>query len=159
MTCSLFRPFSANISKSTKVIILCFQEISPSIVHILKSHLVLICQQHLFSTPIVLFSCTPFGIKLYIYIRESCFCIVGDMHHFREVSRTRTVDSIERHTSDLYLVCSKMGSECNFSKRDGEWWQGAKRTILASRIFWRGLMTELGAPMRRQLHYSQAVRG
>ena len=68
MTCSLFRPFSANISKRTKVIILCFQEISPSIVHILKSHLVLICQQHLFSTPIVLFSCTPFGIKFYIYI-------------------------------------------------------------------------------------------
>ena len=73
------------------------------------------------------------------------------MQHFREVSRTGTVHSIETHTSDLYLVRSKMGSECSFSKRDGEWWQGAKRTSLAARIFWRGLMTESGAPMRRQL--------
>ena len=45
MTCSLLQPFSANISKSTNIIICCFQVTFPSIVHILNTHLVLIYQQ------------------------------------------------------------------------------------------------------------------
>jgi len=45
-----------------------------------------------------------------------------------------------------------MESKCSFSRRGVEWWWGAKRTSLAAkfRIFWRGWMTELGVPMRRQ---------
>ena len=48
MTCSHLQPFSANISKSTKVFIFCSQGIFPSIVHILKTHLVFLSQQHYF---------------------------------------------------------------------------------------------------------------
>ena len=63
-TYSLLQPFSANIFKSTKVIIFCFQEIFPGIAHILKTHLVNL-PATLFSTTIVLFSmisCTPFWL-------------------------------------------------------------------------------------------------
>ena len=55
----------------------------------------------------------------------------------------------------LYLIHSEMGSQCSFSRRGVEWWWwGAKRTSLAAKfwIFRRGWMTELGVPMRRQLH-------
>ena len=54
-TYSLLQPFSANIFKSTKVIIFCFYEIFPSIVHISKTHLVLIYQQHYFPPPLSYF--------------------------------------------------------------------------------------------------------
>ena len=79
ITCSLLQPFSANISKSTTVIIFCFQEIFPSIVHILKMHLVLIYQQ-----PIVLFSisCRPFGTKscMYLCLPTGSFSTVAEMY-------------------------------------------------------------------------------
>ena len=56
-----------------------------------------------------------------------------------------------------------MGSQRSFSFRGVEWWwRDAKRTSLAAKfwIFWRGWMTELGVPMRRQFQdSSQAVRG
>ena len=61
----------------------------------------------------------------------------------------------------LYLIRSEMGSQCIFSRRGVEWWvRGAKRTSLAAkfRIFWRGWMTELGVPMRRQLQQSSRER-
>ena len=45
MTCCLLQPFLANISKSTNIIICCFQVTFPSIVHVLNTHLVLIYQQ------------------------------------------------------------------------------------------------------------------
>ena len=48
MTCSHLQPFSANISKSTKLFIFCSQGIFPSIVHILKTHTVFLTQQHYF---------------------------------------------------------------------------------------------------------------
>ena len=54
-----------------------------------------------------------------------------------------------------------MGSQCSFSRRDVEWWwQGAKRTSLAAKfwIFYRGWMTELCVPMRRQLQWSSRER-
>ena len=54
----------------------------------------------------------------------------------------------------LYLIHSEMGSQCSFSRRGVEWWRrGAKRTGFAAKlcIFWRGCMTELGVPTRRQL--------
>ena len=39
------------------------------------------------------------------------------MQQFREISRTRTTYSTERHTSDLYLIVIRyeMGSQCSKS--------------------------------------------
>ena len=66
-TCGLLWPLSASISKSAQVFIFCFQEIFPSIVHILKTQLVSMYHPStLFFTLFVLFSCTPFGTKSYI---------------------------------------------------------------------------------------------
>ena len=64
ITYSILWPFSANISKSTKVIIFCFQEIFPSTAHSKKFYL----PATSFSTPIVLFLCTHSGTQSYIYI-------------------------------------------------------------------------------------------
>ena len=54
----------------------------------------------------------------------------------------------------FYLMRSEMGSQCSFFRRGVEWWwRGAMRMSLAAKFWtsWRGWMTELGAPMRRQL--------
>ena len=58
-----------------------------------------------------------------------------DMQQFREVSRTRTIYSIETHSqATLYLIRSEMGSQCSLSRRGVEWWRrGAKRTSLAAK--------------------------
>ena len=50
-TCGLLWPLSANISKSAQVFIFCFQEIFPSIVHILKTQLVSLYHQLYFLPP------------------------------------------------------------------------------------------------------------
>ena len=54
-TCGLLWPLSANISKSAQVFIFCFQEIFPSIVHILKTQLVSIYHQLYFLPPLFCF--------------------------------------------------------------------------------------------------------
>ena len=54
-TCGLLWPLSANISKSAEVFIFCFEEIFPSIVHIVKTQLVSMYHQLYFLPPLSCF--------------------------------------------------------------------------------------------------------
>ena len=60
------------------------------------------------------------------------------MQQFIEVRRTRTtytVIALKHIQGTLYLICSEMRSQCNFSRRGVEWWWwGAKRTSLAAKF-------------------------
>ena len=55
-TCGLLWPLSSNISESARVFIFCFEEVFPSIVHILKTQLVSMYHQLYFLPPLFLFS-------------------------------------------------------------------------------------------------------
>ena len=73
------------------------------------------------------------------------------MQQFREVSRTRTIYSIETHTSDFILNTFWNGKPVQlvfFSRGVEWWWRGANRTSLAAKfwIFGGGWMTELSVP-------------
>ena len=92
----------------------------------------------------------------YAGVRRRAWCTRRDLDMFRDVSRTRTIYSIETQhmQATLYLVRSEMGSQNSSPRRGvGWWWRCAKRTSLAAKfwIFWRGCVTELGEPTRRHL--------